>query len=64
VITESAQPTGAAVFANLAAAQSIGGWGSFTAQIFTFRDGWGKSFGTIGYSGGPSSLTMGQVWNY
>ena len=26
-----------------------GGWGSFTAAVLKFRDGWGKSFGTIGY---------------
>ena len=63
-LQQAAQPTGATVFANLAAAQTIGGWGSFTAQIFRFRDGWGKSFGTIGYSAGASALTMGQAWNY
>ena len=64
LLIEAAQPTGAAVFANLAAAQTIGGWGSFTAQIFTFREGWGKSFGTIGYSADSNKLAMGQVWNY
>jgi hypothetical protein len=63
-LQQAAQPTGATVFANLAAAQTIGGWGSFTAQIFRFRDGWGKSFGTIGYSAGASALEMGQAWNY
>ena len=63
-LQQAAQPTGQQVFANLAAAQTIGGWGSFTAQIFRFRDGWGKSFGTIGYSAGASALTMGQAWNY
>jgi len=49
---------------SLSAAQSIGGWGSFTAQLLTFRSGWGKSFGTIGYSGDANKETMSQVWNY
>ena len=26
-----------------------GGWGSFTSAILTYRNGWGKSYGTIGY---------------
>merc|ERR1719263_1912196 len=26
-----------------------GGWGSFTAAILTYRENWGKSYGTIGY---------------
>lgn len=64
LLLEAAQPTGATVFASLAAAQTIGGWGSFTAQTFTFRNGWGKSFGTIGYSGDSNKLALGQVWNY
>lgn len=64
LLLEAAQPTGATVFASLAAAQTIGGWGSFTAQTFTFRNGWGKSFGTIGYSGDTNKLALGQVWNY
>ena len=26
-----------------------GGWGSFTAAVIRYRDGWGKSYGTIGW---------------
>jgi len=60
----AAQPTNQQFWTSLDAAQSIGGWGSFTAQIITYREGWGKSFGTIGYSGDAAKETMSQVWNY
>lgn len=29
-----------------------------------FRNGWGKSFGTIGYSGDADNQKMSDVWNY
>jgi hypothetical protein len=41
-----------------------GGWGTFTAQILTFRDGWSKSFGTIGYSKDSNALNMSAVYEY
>jgi hypothetical protein len=59
-----AQPTASQFWTSLDAAQTVGGWGSFTAQILTFRNGWGKSFGTIGYSGDANRLKMADVWNY
>jgi len=51
VFTSSAQPTSGSFWTNQGAAESVGGWGSFTAQIISFKSGWGKSFGTIGFSG-------------
>jgi len=50
-ITATAQPTHAQFWINGegAALASGGGWGSFTAAVIKFRDGWGKSYGTIGY---------------
>jgi len=41
---------------------SSGGWGSFTAQILSFRNNYAKSFGTIGFSGDAKKDTMSQVW--
>jgi len=58
--SESAQPGSNQFWTSLDAAQSIGGWGSWTAQIMTYRAGWGKSFGTIGFS---PDTTMNYVWN-
>merc|ERR1711918_251240 len=42
-----------------------GGWGSFTAAVLTFRDGFGKSYGTIGYesSTNTSYSAMGAAYN-
>jgi hypothetical protein len=62
--TTSATPKAAQFWSNLSAAQTVGGWGSFTATVFKFRNGWGKSFGTLGYSGDANSLNMSDVWNY
>jgi hypothetical protein len=45
----SAQPASNQFWTSLDSAQSLGGWGAWTAQIMTFRAGWGKSFGTIGF---------------
>jgi len=59
-----ASPTASQFWTNLSAAQTVGGWGSFTATVFKYRNGWGKSFGTIGYSGDANSLKMSDVWNY
>merc|ERR1711998_207395 len=42
----AAQPTAQQFWTDLGAAQSLGGWGSFTAQAFTYR-ALSKSFGTI-----------------
>jgi len=58
----AASPTASQFWTSLAAAQTVGGWGSFTATILRYRNGWGKSFGTIGYDG--STDQMGDVWNY
>ena len=58
----AAQPTNQQFWTSLDAAQTIGGWGSFTASVLRFRNGWGKSFGSIGY--GPGTQTMSQVWDY
>lgn len=57
----ASQPTAQQFWSSLDAAQTIGGWGSFTAAVIQFRNGWGKSFGTIGYS--PGAQTMSQIWN-
>lgn len=59
-----AQPTAQQFWTSLSAAQTIGGWGSWTAHILAYRAGWGKSFGTIGYSGGSSSGALSAVWKY
>jgi len=61
---ETNQPTNQEFWLSLPAAQSIGGWGSFTAQILKYREGWGKSFGTLGYSGDADKEAISQVWNY
>merc|ERR1711918_146553 len=44
---------------------SGGGWGSFTAAVLNFRDGFGKSYGTIGYesSTNTSYSAMGAAYN-
>lgn len=63
-LTQGAQPTAQQFWTSLDAAQTIGGWGVFTAQIFTYRAGYGKSFGTIGYSGESTSGSLSAVWNY
>jgi len=61
---QAVQPTAANFWASEQAALVAGGWGSFTAATIKYRAGWGKSFGTIGYS--DSSITgwnaMGQVY--
>lgn len=61
-LSAEASPTASQFWTNLAAAQTVGGWGSFTATILRYRKGWGKTFGTIGYDG--STTAMGDVWNY
>jgi len=50
-IVVASQPTTAEFWLNDDAPSlaSGGGWGSFTAAVLTFRSGWGKSYGTIGY---------------
>jgi hypothetical protein len=53
----ASQPTAQQFWTSLDAAQTIGGWGSFTASVLQFRDGWGKSFGTIGYSPGTQNMS-------
>lgn len=60
--SSTAQPASNQFWLSLDAAQSIGGWGSWTAQIMTYRAGWGKSFGTIGFGGGAQNK-MNFVWN-
>lgn len=44
--------------------QTGGGWGSFTAAVIKYRDGWGKSFGTIGYEkvSGTTYAEKGAVY--
>jgi hypothetical protein len=45
---------------------SGGGWGSFTAAVLKFRNGWGKSYGTIGWeqvSANTSWNSYGAVYN-
>jgi len=60
--SSAAQPASNTWWLSLDAAQSIGGWGSWTAQVMTYRASWGKSFGTIGFGGGAQT-TMNYVWN-
>lgn len=62
-LKQAAQPTAQQFWTSLAAAQTIGGWGSWTASILTYREGWGKSFGTIGYSGQAAASGLSVVWN-
>jgi len=57
-----ANPSAGGFWTNQAAAESVGGWGSFTAQIISFKSGFGKSFGTIGFSGDAKKELMSQVW--
>jgi hypothetical protein len=57
----AAQPTAQQFWTDLGAAQSLGGWGSFTAQAFTYR-AFSKSFGTIGYSGDANAQLLSAVW--
>merc|ERR1719272_534727 len=64
VLAQASQPTSGTFWTSLLAAQTVGGWGSFTAQVITYRNGWSKSFGTIGYSGDANAMTMSAVWNY
>lgn len=43
-----------------------GGWGSFTAAVLSWRENWGKSYGTIGYESSTNNTkwnTMGAVYN-
>lgn len=61
ISASAASPTASQVWTNLSAAQTVGGWGSFTAATYTYRNGWGKSFGTIGYDGNTASIA--DVWN-
>jgi len=62
VLSLAASPTASQFWTNITAAQTVGGWGSFTATILRYRKGWGKTFGTIGYDG--STTAMADVWNY
>jgi len=64
--TAAQQPTNQQFWLSMDAANTTGGWGVFTAQSLTYREGWGKSFGTIGYSSSTDTtqLTSGAVWNY
>jgi len=62
-LTSANQPTNQEFWLTKDAAWN-GGWGTFTAQIIKFRDGWSKSFGTIGYSKDSNALTMSAVYNY
>lgn len=64
VLAKGAQPTSQQFWTSLLAAQTVGGWGSFTAQVITYRNAWSKSFGTIGYSGDSTAMSMSAVWNY
>merc|ERR1712022_88153 len=57
----AAQPTAQQFWTDLGAAQSLGGWGTFTAQLFTYR-AFSKSFGTIGYSGDANATALSAVW--
>lgn len=43
------------------ALQSGGGWGSFTATVMKYRNGWGKSYGTIGYESTTSNTSFGDM---
>ena len=60
-LASGAQPTAQQFWTDLGAAQSLGGWGSFTAQLFTYRP-FSKSFGTIGYSGDANATALSAVW--
>lgn len=62
-LLKDAQPTAQQFWTSLDAAQTVGGWGSWTATILTYRAGWGKSFGTIGYSGQATAGSLSVVWN-
>lgn len=50
-ITVASQPTTQTFWINgeKASLATGGGWGSFTAASLRYRNGWGKSYGTIGY---------------
>ena len=60
----ASNPTSQQFWATISSAQTVGGWGSFTAQVLRYRNGWGKSFGTIGYSGDSTHTSRAAVWNY
>jgi len=62
--TTALQPTNQQFWTSRDAAMTTGGWGTFTAQILTYRNGFGKSFGTIGYSGDSNKLAKSVTWNY
>jgi hypothetical protein len=62
-LTSAGQPSAQEFWLTKDAAWN-GGWGTFTAQIIKFRDGWSKSFGTIGYSKDSNALNMSAVYNY
>jgi len=61
--TDAGQPTSAQFWLadETPSLNSGGGWGSFTAAALTFRDGWGKSYGTIGYEDGTANTAYGDV---
>lgn len=63
--TGATQPTAANFWTSEQAALVAGGWGSFTAATIKYRNGWGKSFGTIGYSNASTTgwNGLGQVYN-
>ena len=63
VYAATTSPTAQQIWTNITAAQTVGGWGSFTAQVLRYRNLWGKSFGTIGYSGAATN-DLSAVWNY
>lgn len=64
-VTGATQPTAANFWTSEQAALVAGGWGSFTAATIKYRNGWGKSFGTIGYSDAGTTGWNGlaQVYN-
>lgn len=66
-ITVASQPTTQTFWINGEAASLAtgGGWGSFTAAAMKFRDGWGKSYGTIGYElmTGTNAKLKSAVYN-
>jgi len=68
IIVEASQPTTAEFWINSDAPSlaSGGGWGSFTSSILKYREGWGKSYGTIGYEKIASNANwknMGSVYD-
>lgn len=63
IITASLQPATGVFWLNDdgPSLQTGGGWGSWTASVMTYRDDWGKVFGTIGYQ--LTTGTANASWN-